>query len=47
MRVKEVKKKQMGRGSSRNKVVKWVGMVGMLANKPKRGKNVESGPRKP
>ena len=37
----------MGRGSPRNKVVKWVGMAGLLLNKPKRSKDVEGGPRKP
>ena len=47
MGVKGVKKKYMGRESQKNEVVKWAGMVGMLANKLKRGKNVESGPRKP
>ena len=37
----------MSQGSPKYKVVKRVDMVGMLANKPKRGKDVESGPQKP
>ena len=36
----------MGRGSLGNEVVNWAGTVGMLANKPKRGKNLESGEQK-
>ena len=37
----------MGKGNPRNKVVKQADMARMLANKPKRGKDVESGPKKP
>ena len=32
---------------NRVSIVKWVDMAGMLANKPKRGKDVVSGLRKP
>ena len=37
----------MGRRNLRDKVVKQVDMAGMLANKPKKGKYMVSGPRKP
>ena len=33
MGVKEEKKKQMGQGNSRNKIMKWAGTTRMLANK--------------
>jgi len=47
MGVKRDKEEVNGKASPRNKVVKWAGMAGTLANKPKRGKDVEIGPRKP
>ena len=47
MRVKIGKEEVNGLGRPRNKVVIQADMTGMLANKSKRGKDVESGPRKP